>query len=451
MPVESSYVVWNNHGGTGKTTLTYHLAIKYALKHPDKTLLLIDMCPQADLSHAFLGDDDNGFDYVSQIGTLKKDAMCFGDLKIPKTVSGYLDLCTSIGLPKNIDPRTFLINVSKFNSLLPRNLYLLCGDPSIELVARALEIKRNSSVTQYGTNAWKHITTSLKQFIRKIGERKGIKLCTFIDTNSAFSICTEIALCASEKLIIPINDDQLFRNAFEYMFATVYGFSYPNSVYFYYRHLSLFYRANEYDVQLPKIHLILNTITATSKDNDEINSDNNVNKTDNTSTNQNRTTNATCCKNPWDFIFELCKKHPQAFCQQKTTETLDEFKDTFVFNIDTQRTPANIIKEALRSHSPLMPSKNSNHKRTTNISPSRLLAETPNTTSMAYPYQHQQHLSNPMRRSNKQASKKHTTSNSLLTTTTGSTQIANIDDTKCYDTLLFDKMLDKIVDRLNEN
>ena len=55
MPVEGSYAIWNNRGGSGKTNLTYHLAIKYAYRNPDKTVLVVDMCPQADLSHAFLG------------------------------------------------------------------------------------------------------------------------------------------------------------------------------------------------------------------------------------------------------------------------------------------------------------------------------------------------------------------------------------------------------------
>ena len=123
MPLEGSYAVWNNRGGSGKTNLTYHLAIKYAYRNPDKTVLVVDMCPQADLSHAFLGDDEEGRDYVSQIGSLKKDPMILdGQQRIPRTISGYLDLYTSVGLPTNVDPRTFLFNVSKFNNQLPRNV-----------------------------------------------------------------------------------------------------------------------------------------------------------------------------------------------------------------------------------------------------------------------------------------------------------------------------------------
>ena len=146
MPLEGSYAIWNNRGGSGKTNLTYHLAIKYAYRNPDKTILVVDMCPQADLSHAFLGrrtsqpvghthsharlffvlvagDDDEGRDYVSQIGSLKKDPMILdGQQRVPRTISGYLDIYTSVGLPSNVDPRTFLFNVSKFNKQLPRNV-----------------------------------------------------------------------------------------------------------------------------------------------------------------------------------------------------------------------------------------------------------------------------------------------------------------------------------------
>jgi hypothetical protein len=45
-----------------------------------------------------------------------------GQQRIPRTVAGYLDLYTSVGLPTNVDPRTFLFNISKFNNQLPRNV-----------------------------------------------------------------------------------------------------------------------------------------------------------------------------------------------------------------------------------------------------------------------------------------------------------------------------------------
>lgn len=471
MPLEGSYAIWNNRGGTGKTTLTYHLANKYAIKHPDKTILLIDMCPQADLSHAFLGDDENNLDYVSQLGTLKKDAMFIGNQKVPKTVSGYLDLCTSQGLLNNVDPRTFLINVSKFNPQLSRNLYLLCGDASIELVARSLEQKRNqhSTLSQFGQYAWKSITLCIKNFIKKIAERKGIKLVVFIDLNSSFSILTEIALAASERLLIPITDDHLHRNGFEYMFALLYGFSQPSNVYYYYRHLSFYYRANEHDVKLPKIHLILNKITNPIDPSLPI-----------TTTNKNDA--------EWDFIFDLYKKHPQAFRsrldqQSVAPQTLNEFKDEFVVDIYEQLATNQHVRQAVRSHSPLLSVRNPNNAYASNrsavnssianlsqtatsigsASPKIARSASPSPSSRnsmdqsdarnknnaanantnpnrPYPYQHQLHISKPFRISliNNSVKQKNDsiTVNSLN---------INVNDDNV---ILFDKILDKIVDTL---
>jgi cellulose biosynthesis protein BcsQ len=156
--------------------------------------------------------------------------------------------------------------VSKFNPQLSRNLYLLCGDSSLELIARSLEEKRNQhpSLSHHGAQAWKHVTCALKHFIRKIAERKGIKLVVFIDVASSFSIITELALAAADKLLVPVTEDHLHRNGFEYMFALLYGFSHPSNVYYYYRHYSFYYRANQHDVKLPKIHLILNKISKSS-------------------------------------------------------------------------------------------------------------------------------------------------------------------------------------------
>ena len=81
-----------------------------------------------------------------------------------------------------------------------------------------MDLKRSShTITPY-TNPWRTITQSLRAFVHKIGERRGIKLTTFIDTNSSFSICTEIALTAADRLILPVSEEHLHRNGFEYLF-----------------------------------------------------------------------------------------------------------------------------------------------------------------------------------------------------------------------------------------
>ena len=53
--MECTYAFWNNKGGTGKTSLAFQAITGYAEKFPDKKILAIDLCPQANLSELMLG------------------------------------------------------------------------------------------------------------------------------------------------------------------------------------------------------------------------------------------------------------------------------------------------------------------------------------------------------------------------------------------------------------
>jgi cellulose biosynthesis protein BcsQ len=81
-----------------------------------------------------------------------------------------------------------------------------------------MDLKRSSNSISPYANSWRTITQSLRAFVHKIGERRGIKLMTFIDTNSSFNISTEIALTAADRIILPVSEDHLHRNGFEYLF-----------------------------------------------------------------------------------------------------------------------------------------------------------------------------------------------------------------------------------------
>jgi MinD superfamily P-loop ATPase len=48
------YGLWTNKGGVGKTTLSYHMCNTYAELFPNKAVVAIDMCPQANLSSTLL-------------------------------------------------------------------------------------------------------------------------------------------------------------------------------------------------------------------------------------------------------------------------------------------------------------------------------------------------------------------------------------------------------------
>jgi cellulose biosynthesis protein BcsQ len=50
-----TFVLWNNKGGVGKSTLTFNIVCEYAYQFPDRKFLVLDMCPQANSSAFFFG------------------------------------------------------------------------------------------------------------------------------------------------------------------------------------------------------------------------------------------------------------------------------------------------------------------------------------------------------------------------------------------------------------
>ena len=50
-----SYVMWNNKGGVGKSTITFHVAAVYAEMNPYRYVIVVDMCPQANVSMMLMG------------------------------------------------------------------------------------------------------------------------------------------------------------------------------------------------------------------------------------------------------------------------------------------------------------------------------------------------------------------------------------------------------------
>ena len=53
--MDIKYAFWNNKGGTGKTSLAFQSICRYAEINPNKRVLAIDVCPQANLSELLLG------------------------------------------------------------------------------------------------------------------------------------------------------------------------------------------------------------------------------------------------------------------------------------------------------------------------------------------------------------------------------------------------------------
>lgn len=129
MALLQSYGIWNNKGGVGKSTITFHVAARYAEKHPNRNVLVIDLCPQANASMMLLGGGTTGENAV----------LNFGTMPTPHTVVGYLSLVLSAGSGAPLpNPMDYLVQVQHTNNNLTGNLFLLCGDGNLEPMAPAI-------------------------------------------------------------------------------------------------------------------------------------------------------------------------------------------------------------------------------------------------------------------------------------------------------------------------
>lgn len=151
MPLKESYVIWNNKGGVGKSTLTFHIASHYSRPNPTEKVLVIDLCPQANVSMALLSSRRvPGSEHLSTLYNANK------------TISFYLQ--RSIEPGPVIKGREYLTAVHDFNDQMPSNLFLLRGDMYLELVGRHLEHER-SGVVLPRNNPWVNTTSSIKSFL----------------------------------------------------------------------------------------------------------------------------------------------------------------------------------------------------------------------------------------------------------------------------------------------
>lgn len=235
------YAVWNNKGGTGKTSLSFQMMCRYAQKNPSKHILAIDMCPQANLSELMLGGlSNNGSKRLLERQGLTPRC----------SIGGYFDsrLPAPFSVPK-IDPTNYLTNPSEYNPTIPKNITLVCGDPLLELQAIAMNTLANADLP--GVNAWLGVIDWLKDYLDTVKDDFDV---AFIDTNPSFSMYTQIALSASDRVILPVMADDSSRRAIQNAFSLIYGVKLPSKIYADYTFAKKLKAAKR---KLPEIHLIL--------------------------------------------------------------------------------------------------------------------------------------------------------------------------------------------------
>jgi chromosome partitioning protein len=207
----SVYAIWNNKGGVGKSYLTFQIASEYALQNPDKKVVVVDLCPQANSSSMLLGGVINGEYNLQSIHTATPR----------KTISGYID---DRILSPYVNPRRgadYITNVVQYNQSIPGNLYLVVGDEKLELQASQVLGATNTGPQ----DAWRYVHLWIRDLVGDIAERLGGQVTVFIDCNPSFSIYTTLALAASDHLLIPFSADGSSKRAVRSILSLVYGYT----------------------------------------------------------------------------------------------------------------------------------------------------------------------------------------------------------------------------------
>lgn len=185
LPKYQKYTICNLRGGIGKTTLTFNLA------HLADEILVVDTCPQGNLSYFF---DSNYYQNV---------AVNVYDMILPYIVPG-------LGKATRVASRISATN-SHFNSgayyiSSSEQLYILPAQISTALSqAKALQSPQQEKAIE-------SILLSLKSEVDREMAEIGVSKC-LIDTSPFFAGATQLSWHATNSLIIPVRTDQQSINS----------------------------------------------------------------------------------------------------------------------------------------------------------------------------------------------------------------------------------------------
>lgn len=245
MTLLASYAVWNNKGGVGKSTITFHLATRYAELHPTRKVLVVDMCPQANASMMLLGGGEGGEDEVL--------ARCL-NTPLPQTVVGYIAAVLSGGPGAPLPPwYQFVVNITRPNAGLAGNIFLLSGDGNLEPMAPLISEQASQRPLTAAANPWRWVHLVIRSMIDDVSAGAD-EWVVFIDTNPSFGIYTEMAISAADRLLVPVNADDASRMAVRAMMALIYGQNPPHPFFGAYTYAS---RATQAGIQRPVVDLII--------------------------------------------------------------------------------------------------------------------------------------------------------------------------------------------------
>lgn len=244
----TAYAFWNNKGGVGKSFLCFVAATEYAHRNPGTDTYVIDLCPQGNVSETLLGDLDSRSKNLRKLVTSRPRA----------TIAGYLEARLNSPFRMIDDVSSYVMNPSTSNKNIPKNVRLVCGDNLVELLAEAV---RQTSQLAIPIDAWRQVTGWVKDLVAALRQRSGDREAVFfIDCNPSFSIYTQLALVASDRVVVPFTADDSSRRAIENVVALLFGIGDPDVAA--YARISFAKRAKEEGVASPVLHaFVSNRVT----------------------------------------------------------------------------------------------------------------------------------------------------------------------------------------------
>ena len=205
------YAIWNNKGGVGKSYLTFQIACEYAKQHPEKKVLVVDLCPQANSSSMLLGGIEKGEQELSKIHSQSNKNTISGYI-LERLVSPYRTINSAV---------KYITQVSSINNAVPENVYLVVGDEELEIQSSGI---LHAAHAPNVNDSWRLVHLWVRDLISDIQNAwNNEENVVFIDCNPSFTIYTELALAASDRLIIPFSADGSSKRAVKSVLSLVYG------------------------------------------------------------------------------------------------------------------------------------------------------------------------------------------------------------------------------------
>lgn len=241
----TSYALWNNKGGVGKSYLSFVLACEYAHQNSATDVYVIDLCPQGNVSEILVGP----------LGIEKKVEELHNG-RVRRTIGGYMETRLNSPFVMNADIDDFVVEPSNLNPKIPQNVKLLFGDYLLEILSEAM---RQASQLLVPIDAWGKVLSWVRDLIsalRQNSQAKGRDAIFILDCNPSYSIYTQMAMVAADGLIVPFTADDSSRRAIENIFALLYGLGSPKLSS--YARLSFSTKVTTNNLSFPKVHTFVN-------------------------------------------------------------------------------------------------------------------------------------------------------------------------------------------------